>query len=144
MLLVHQGGRQGAGWSGGVELKSREQCSQSIFAQKGFNLKIRTFRRAVPCNMGYFEINILPTIFFMYGGILTLTHSHLYHYWHIPTMVGFCHGGNMLGNHDDSYNDNDLRWSYPRPCSDLIVSFVHFLLIILSGQGHHHHHHHSS
>ena len=34
--------------------------------------------------------------FIMYGGILTLT--HLYHYWHIPTMVGFCHGGNMLGN----------------------------------------------
>ena len=34
----------------------------------------------------------------MYGGILSLTHSHLYHYWHIPTMVGFCHGENMMGN----------------------------------------------
>ena len=32
----------------------------------------------------------------MYGGNLTLTHSHLYHYWHFPTMVGFCHGGNVI------------------------------------------------
>ena len=28
----------------------------------------------------YFETYILPIIFFMYGGILSLTHSHLYHY----------------------------------------------------------------
>ena len=28
----------------------------------------------------------------MYGGILSLTYFHLYHY---------CHGGNVLGNHDD-------------------------------------------
>ena len=35
----------------------------------------------------------------VYGGFLTLTYSHLHHYWHFPTMVGFCHGGNMLGNH---------------------------------------------
>ena len=35
-----------------------------------------------------------------YGTVMshsvTLTHSYLYHYWHIPTMVGFCHGGNMI------------------------------------------------
>ena len=35
----------------------------------------------------------------VYSGFLTLTHSHLYHFRHFPTMVGFCHGGNMLGNH---------------------------------------------
>ena len=37
----------------------------------------------------------------VYGGFLTLTYSHLHHYWHFSTMVGFCHGGNMLGNHDN-------------------------------------------
>ena len=37
----------------------------------------------------------------LYGGFLTLAHSHLHHYWQYPTMVGFCHGGNMLDNHDD-------------------------------------------
>ena len=42
----------------------------------------------------------------MYGGILSLTYSHLYHYWHFPTMVGFCHGGNVLGNHDDDDDDD--------------------------------------
>ena len=31
-------------------------------------------------------------------GFISL-YSHFYHYWHFPTMVGFCHGGNMLGNH---------------------------------------------
>ena len=35
----------------------------------------------------------------VYGGNLTLTHSHLYHYWHFPTMVAFCHGGNMPASH---------------------------------------------
>ena len=37
--------------------------------------------------------------FILYGGILTLTHSQLYQYCHIPTMVGFCHGGNMPASH---------------------------------------------
>ena len=72
--------------------------AESIFALKGINLKI-VHSEAVHCYMGYFETYILPIIFFMYGGILSLTFSHLYHYWHFPTMVGFCHGGNVLGNH---------------------------------------------
>ena len=41
-----------------------------------------------------------------YGGFLTLTYSHLHHHWHFPTMVGFCHGGNMLGNHDCDWNED--------------------------------------
>ena len=41
----------------------------------------------------------------MYGGILSLTYSYLFHYWHLPTMVGFCHGGNLLGNHDHDAQD---------------------------------------
>ena len=43
----------------------------------------------------------------VYGGFLTLANSHLHHYWQYPTMVGFCHGGNMLGNHDDDDDDGD-------------------------------------
>ena len=42
----------------------------------------------------------------VYGGFLTLTHSHLDS--HFPTMVGFCHGGNMLGNQDDNDEDDDV------------------------------------
>ena len=29
------------------------------------------------------------------------------HYCHIPTMVGICHGGNVLGNHHDHDDDNE-------------------------------------
>ena len=43
----------------------------------------------------------------VYGGFLTLTYSHLHHYWHFPTMVEFCHGGNMLGNHNNHHNHRD-------------------------------------
>ena len=43
----------------------------------------------------------------VYGEFLTLTYSHLHHYWHFPTMVGFCHGGNMLGNHHHHHHDDD-------------------------------------
>ena len=78
--------------------------AESIFALKGINLKI-VHSEAVHCYMGYFETYILPIIFFMYGGILSLTYSHLYHYWHFPTMVGFCHGGNLLGNRNDMIVD---------------------------------------
>ena len=51
-----------------------------------------------------------PLKFIMNGGNLTLTHSHLFHYWHFPTMVGICHGGNMPASHndnDDDRNDDD-------------------------------------
>ena len=44
----------------------------------------------------------------VYGGFLTLTYSHLHHYWHFPTMVGFCHGGNMLSNHDSGNGCSDV------------------------------------
>ena len=44
----------------------------------------------------------------VYGGFLTLTHPHLHYYWHFPTMVGFCHGGTMLGTHDDDDDDDHL------------------------------------
>ena len=27
-------------------------------------------------------------------------------HWQIPTMVGICHGGNVLGNHHDGGNDD--------------------------------------
>ena len=49
----------------------------------------------------------------VYGGFLSLTHSHLHHYWHFPTMVGFCHGGNMLDNHhhNSMISITTTRWS---------------------------------
>ena len=34
------------------------------------------------------------------GGILPLTDSHHHHHGQNPTMVGICHGGNVLGNHE--------------------------------------------
>ena len=34
-------------------------------------------------------------------GFCHLTDSHHNHHGQKPTMVGTCHGGNMLGNHDD-------------------------------------------
>ena len=74
-------------------------------------LALRTSWTTYQCQL----LKLKFIMFIMYGGILSLTHSHLYHYWHIPTMVGFCHGGNMLGNHDDNDNGNndgndDGRW----------------------------------
>ena len=38
-------------------------------------------------------------------GICHLTDSHHNHHGQKPTMVGICHGGNMLGNHDDDDDD---------------------------------------
>ena len=49
--------------------------AESIFALKGINLKI-VHSAAVHCYMGYFETYILLILFFMYGGILSLTLSH--------------------------------------------------------------------
>ena len=45
-------------------------------------------------------------------GICQVTKSHHNHRGQIPTMVGICHGGNLLGNHqydddDDGDDDND-------------------------------------
>ena len=41
------------------------------------------------------------------GGILSPAYSHHIQYWQIPTMVGFCHGGNVPEghNHHDDYDD---------------------------------------
>ena len=38
-------------------------------------------------------------------GFCHLTDSHHNHHGQKPTMVGICHGGNMLGNHDDDGGD---------------------------------------
>ena len=58
MLLLHQGGRQGAGRSGFVEqrayLPSRASISKCVHSE------------AVHLYKGYFETYILPIIFFMY------------------------------------------------------------------------------
>ena len=40
-------------------------------------------------------------------GFCHLTDSHHYHHGQKPTMVGICHGGNMLGNHDGGINNDD-------------------------------------
>ena len=41
------------------------------------------------------------------GGILSPAYSHHIHYWQIPTMVGFCHGGNLPASHDDHHHDHN-------------------------------------
>ena len=51
-----------------------------------------------------FQCQLLKLKFIMNGGNLTMTHSHLYHYWHFPTMVGFCHGGNMPASHHNHHH----------------------------------------
>ena len=41
-------------------------------------------------------------IFIINGGILSLTDSHHHHHGQNPTMVGICHGGNVLGSSSSS------------------------------------------
>ena len=53
------------------------------------------------------ELQLLTIIIIINGGILSLTDSHHHHHGQNPTMVGICHGGNVLGNHDDVDNDDD-------------------------------------
>ena len=52
------------------------------------------------------ELLLIIIIIIINGGILSLTDSHHHHHDQNPTMVGICHGGNVLGNHDD-YDDVD-------------------------------------
>ena len=66
-------------------------------------LALRTSWTTYQCQL----LKLKFIMFIMYGGILSLTHSHLYHYWHIPTMVGFCHGGNMPASHNDGDEDDN-------------------------------------
>ena len=51
------------------------------------------------------------------GGILSPAYSHHIHYWQIPTMVGFCHGGNLPASHDDDdIVDGDVYDNYDCGC----------------------------
>ena len=46
---------------------------------------------------------------------MSLTDSHHYHHGQKPTMVGICHGGNLLGNHDVDNDDDDDDHLLTRP-----------------------------
>ena len=64
----------------------------------------------------YKRIQLLIIIIIINGGILSLTDSHHHHHGQNPTMVGICHGGNVLGNHDefdefDEYDECDETFS---------------------------------
>ena len=52
----------------------------------------------------------------MMSPILSPAYSHHILYWQISTLVGFCHGGNVLGNHgndgNDNYDDDDDNDNY--------------------------------
>ena len=50
-------------------------------------------------------------IFIINGGILSLTDSHHHHHGQNPTMVGICHGGNVLGNHDHHHHDRMIMFA---------------------------------
>ena len=43
------------------------------------------------------ELLLIIIIIIINGGILSLTDSHHHHHGQNPTMVGICHGGNVLG-----------------------------------------------
>ena len=45
------------------------------------------------------KLLLIIIIIIINGGILSLTDSHHHHHGQNPTMVGICHGGNVLGNH---------------------------------------------
>ena len=51
-------------------------------------------------------------------GICHLTDSHHNHHGQKPTMVGICHGGNMLGNH---YHHYYYHYYYYYHCHNKIV-----------------------
>ena len=59
--------------------------------------------------------------FIMYGGILTLTHSHLYHYWHFPTTVGFCHCGNMPASHGNRHPCHCRHYHHHHYCDHFVT-----------------------
>ena len=50
-------------------------------------------------------LQLFIIIIIINGGILSLTDFCHHHYGQNPSMVGFCHGRNALGNHDE--NDGD-------------------------------------
>ena len=58
------------------------------------------------------ELLLIIIIIIINGGILSLTDSHHHHHGQNPTMVGICHGGNVLGNQnkhgDDDVSDKNL------------------------------------
>ena len=87
-VITSPRGRHGAGRSGVVE--------QIVYYYLPSRASIWKFYIRKPSIVTW-DTLILPIIFFMYGGILSLTFSHLYHYWHF-------HGGNVLGNHDNHHH----------------------------------------
>ena len=62
-------------------------------------------------------------IIFINGGILSLTDSHHNHHGQKPTMVGICHGGNVLGNLDDL-----CLYRYSGFCDNRETSYSNVLL----------------
>ena len=60
----------------------------------------------------------------MYGGILSLTYSYLYHCWHFPTMVGFCHGGIVLGIHHHHHH-HEHQHPYHQVLQDTLAEALH-------------------
>ena len=55
------------------------------------------------------KLLLIIIIIIINGGILSLTDSHHHHHGQNPTMVGICHGGNVLGNPDHQcYHDDHL------------------------------------
>ena len=91
-----------------------------------------------------YQCQVLKLKFIMYGGnlILILIQSHLYN-WHFPTMVGYCHGGNMSASHDNGISDDNnvyLTWSFHegscaiRAAPFLDVRFIHFQVKLHHGR----------
>ena len=91
-----------------------------------------------------YQCKVLKLKFIMYHGVI---HSQLYN-WHFPTMVGYCHGGNMPASHDNGISDDNvgddnnvyLTWSFHegscaiRATPFLDVRFLHFQVQLHHGR----------
>ena len=112
------------------------------------------------CTQNYLSIVcVLKTFGYCTGLVSLVSPVHILHFrhyliietlsifiskfWHVPTMMGFCHGGNMPASHDnDIIDDNNvyLTWSFHegscaiRATPFLDVRFLHFQVQLHHGR----------
>ena len=75
-------------WGDICHKKGRGKCPAGICTKPLYKIK---------------QLLIIIIIIIINGGILSLTDSHHHHHGQNPTMVGICHGGNVLGNRSKVY-----------------------------------------
>ena len=108
--------------------KSDEICWLIVYQFKHWTLAWnRNWQLTWICDSFYIHqtlpLTYLPIIIIIFnGGILSPAYSHHIHYWQIPTMVGFCHGGNVLRDRHHHrccqhlHHHHDIKWHLPLLC----------------------------